>query len=216
MTARLLDGQAIAAAIRQSVLPDVGTFTAAAGRPPGLGIVLVGDAPASEIYVRNKARAGTESGLWVDLQRLPFSATLEDLLAVVDRLTRSDCTTAFSCIPSARGTWSGPAQRFFDAIVLGRFRWLSPLNVGRLVQAWRGSRPARRPRDRDAPPQQRPMAGRAVIVAAARSSEAMASPAAARRDGPSPLKTRDLPACAHGRHSRPPRWAARDLSREIS
>ena len=41
------------------------------GRPPGLGIVLVGDNPASEIYVRNKVRAGSDSGLWVDLQRLP-------------------------------------------------------------------------------------------------------------------------------------------------
>ena len=57
--ARLLDGQAVAAAIRAAVLPDVEAFTAAAGRPPGLGIVLVGDNPASEIYVRNKVRAGS-------------------------------------------------------------------------------------------------------------------------------------------------------------
>ena len=54
-----------------------------AGRPPGLGIVLVGDDPASEIYVRNKVKAGTDSGLRVDLQRLPATATLDDLLALV-------------------------------------------------------------------------------------------------------------------------------------
>ena len=90
MSARLLDGQAVAAAIRESVLPDVHAFTAAAGRPPGLGIVLVGDDPGSEIYVRNKIRAGTESGLWVDLRRLPAAATLADLLALVQELNDSD------------------------------------------------------------------------------------------------------------------------------
>ena len=69
MSARLLDGRAVASAIREAVLPDVGRFTASAGRPPGLGIVLVGDDPSSEIYVRNKVKAGAETGLWVDLQR---------------------------------------------------------------------------------------------------------------------------------------------------
>lgn len=136
MTARLLDGQAIAAAIRQSVLPDVGTFTAAAGRPPGLGIVLVGDAPASEIYVRNKVRAGTESGLWVDLQRLPFSATLEDLLAVVERLNRSDLHDGIlvqSPLPGDMGR--GVSQRVFDAIDPEKdVDGFHPVNVGRLVQ----------------------------------------------------------------------------------
>ena len=50
------------------------------------GIVLVGDDPASEIYVRNKVKAGTESGLRVDLQRLPRTAALPDLLALVERV----------------------------------------------------------------------------------------------------------------------------------
>src|SRR5262245_12455728 len=87
--ARVLDGTKVAAEIRAAVQPDVGVFTARAGRPPGLGIVLVGDDPASEIYVRNKVKAGTESGLWVDLQRLPASASLADLLALVARLNAS-------------------------------------------------------------------------------------------------------------------------------
>src|ERR687890_2917244 len=89
MTARLLDGRAVAAAIRETVLPDVHTFTARAGRPPGLAIVLVGENPASEIYVRNKVRAGTESGLRVDLERLPATASLDDLMALVHRLNES-------------------------------------------------------------------------------------------------------------------------------
>jgi methylenetetrahydrofolate dehydrogenase (NADP+)/methenyltetrahydrofolate cyclohydrolase len=105
MTARLLDGRAIAAAIRESVLPDVHAFTARAGRPPGLGIVLVGEDPSSEIYVRNKVRAGTESGLWVDLQRLPADASLDALLNLVSRL-RPMPTTAFSFSPRFHRRWA--------------------------------------------------------------------------------------------------------------
>src|SRR6478672_2919789 len=102
----MLDGQSVAAAIREAVLPDVHAFTAAAGRPPGLGIVLVGEDPASEIYVRNKVRAGTESGLWVDLQHLPATATLDELLGLVRRLNdseRHDGILVQSPLPPAMG-----------------------------------------------------------------------------------------------------------------
>ena len=63
MAARVLDGAAVANAIRAEVAPGVAAFTARAGRPPGLGIVLVGDDPASDIYVRNKLKSGAEAGL---------------------------------------------------------------------------------------------------------------------------------------------------------
>ena len=136
MSARLLDGKAIAAAIRESVLPDVRAFTARAGRPPGLGIVLVGEDPASEVYVRNKVRAGTESGLWVDLQRLPATARLDDLLAVVERLNASgthDGILVQSPLPAAMG--KGATQRVFDAIDPDKdVDGFHPVNVGKLVQ----------------------------------------------------------------------------------
>jgi methylenetetrahydrofolate dehydrogenase (NADP+)/methenyltetrahydrofolate cyclohydrolase len=136
MTARTLDGRAIAAEIRESVLPDVRAFTARAGRPPGLGIVLVGEAPSSEIYVRNKVRAGTESGLWVDLQRLPVTATLEELLILVERLNASpahDGILVQSPLPPGMGR--GAAQRVFDAIDPDKdVDGFNPINVGRLVQ----------------------------------------------------------------------------------
>ena len=136
MTARLLDGRAVAAAIRESVLPDVHTFTARSGRPPGLGIVLVGEDPASEIYVRNKVRAGTESGLWVDLQRLPADATLEQLLAVVVRLNASEAHDGIlvqAPLPAAMGRTA--AQQVFDAIDPAKdVDGFHPVNVGRLVQ----------------------------------------------------------------------------------
>src|SRR5438132_1622642 len=54
MPARVLDGTLVAHQIRAEVGPAVAAFAARSGRPPGLGIVLVGDSPASEIYVRNK------------------------------------------------------------------------------------------------------------------------------------------------------------------
>jgi methylenetetrahydrofolate dehydrogenase (NADP+) / methenyltetrahydrofolate cyclohydrolase len=134
--ARMLNGQAVAEAIRKDVRPAVEAFTAAAGRPPGLGIVLVGENPASEIYVRNKVRAGTDSGLWVDLQRLPAEAPLEDLLALVDRLNRSDVHDGIlvqAPLPAAMGREA--AQRVFDAIDPAKdVDGFHPVNVGRLVQ----------------------------------------------------------------------------------
>jgi methylenetetrahydrofolate dehydrogenase (NADP+) / methenyltetrahydrofolate cyclohydrolase len=136
MSARLLDGNAVATAIRQAVAPDVRTFTDASGRPPGLGIILVGDNPASEIYVRNKIKAGGESGLWVDLQRLPAAAALDELLALVDRLNRSDVHDGIlvqAPLPDAMGKQA--AQRVFDAIDPAKdVDGFHPVNVGRLVQ----------------------------------------------------------------------------------
>ena len=136
MSARLLDGPAVAAAIREAVLPDVRAFTASAARPPGLGIVLVGDDPSSEIYVRNKVKAGAESGLWVDLQRLPATASLDELLALVARLNASEVHDGIlvqAPLPAAMGKQA--AQRVFDAIDPAKdVDGFHPINVGRLVQ----------------------------------------------------------------------------------
>ena len=136
MSARLLDGNAVAAAIRESVRPDVDAFRMKAGRPPGLGIVLVGENPASEIYVRNKVRIGGDTGLWVDLQRLPATATLDEVLQVVDRLNRSqlhDGILVQSPLPEAMGRQA--SQRVFDTIDPWKdVDGFHPVNVGRLVQ----------------------------------------------------------------------------------
>jgi methylenetetrahydrofolate dehydrogenase (NADP+)/methenyltetrahydrofolate cyclohydrolase len=136
MSARLIDGQAIAAEIRAGALPGVEAFTARAGRPPGLGIVLVGDNPASEVYVRNKVKAGTETGLWVDLQRLPATASLDELLRLVERLNASDRHDGIlvqSPLPDAMGKHA--SQRVFDAIDPDKdVDGFHPANVGKLVQ----------------------------------------------------------------------------------
>ncbi len=136
MSARLLDGRAVAAAIRQAVLPDVQAFSARAGRPPGLGIVLVGGDPGSEIYVRNKIKAGSESGLRVDLYRLSATAPLDDLLALVARLNTSpdhDGILVQAPLPAAMGR--DASQRVFDAIdPMKDVDGFHPVNVGKLVQ----------------------------------------------------------------------------------
>jgi methylenetetrahydrofolate dehydrogenase (NADP+)/methenyltetrahydrofolate cyclohydrolase len=134
MSARLLDGNSVAASIRAEVAARAVRFAAKAGRPPGLGIVLAGNNAASEIYIRNKVRAGGEAGLRVDVERLPAGATLGDMLALVERLNGSDAHDGIlvqSPLPAAMG----PAARVFDAIDPAKdVDGFHPVNVGRLVQ----------------------------------------------------------------------------------
>lgn len=135
-TARVLDGKAVADQIRSEVAPAIKAFTERAGRPPGLGIVLVGNDPASEIYVRNKLTSAASAGLRADLERLPASASLDDLLIVVDRLNRSnvhDGILVQSPLPPAMG--DDAERRVFDAVDPEKdVDGLHPINVGRLVQ----------------------------------------------------------------------------------
>jgi methylenetetrahydrofolate dehydrogenase (NADP+)/methenyltetrahydrofolate cyclohydrolase len=136
MAARVLDGTAVAAQIRAEVGPGVAAFTTRAGRPPGLGIVLVGDDPASAIYVRNKLKSAGDAGLRTDLEQMPATATLADVLAVVDRLNRSDVHDGIlvqSPLPAAMG--DDAERRVFDAIRPEKdVDGLHPVNVGYLVQ----------------------------------------------------------------------------------
>ena len=136
MSARVLDGQALARAIQEEIRPEVAAFTSQHGRPPGLGIVLVGENPASEVYVRNKLKAGSEIGFRTDLERLPFTATIADTLAIVDRLNRSavhDGILVQSPLPKAMG--ADAEQRVFDSIAPEKdVDGLTPINVGLLVQ----------------------------------------------------------------------------------
>jgi methylenetetrahydrofolate dehydrogenase (NADP+) / methenyltetrahydrofolate cyclohydrolase len=117
MTARVLDGQALATRMQEEIKPQVADFISRHGRPPGLGIVLVGNDPASQVYVRNKVKAGADVGFRVDLERLPDSATLTEVLALVERLNKSpehDGILVQSPLPKAMG--AGAQQRVFDTI----------------------------------------------------------------------------------------------------
>jgi methylenetetrahydrofolate dehydrogenase (NADP+) / methenyltetrahydrofolate cyclohydrolase len=134
--ARRLDGAALAATIRAELVPNVAEFRARVGRPPALDIVLVGDDPASHIYVRNKERAGGETGLAVTVHRLPATTTRDELLALIGQLNHSrrcDGILVQSPLPPAMGR--GAAQQVFDTIDPAKdVDGFHPENVGRLVQ----------------------------------------------------------------------------------
>ena len=136
MAARILDGVAVANQIRAEVAPAVAEFTKKSGRPPGLGIVLVGDNPASEVYVRNKLKSAGEAGLFAELTRLPANASLADLLAVVDTLNRSekhDGILVQSPLPESMG--ADAERRVFDVVRADKdVDGFHPTNVGYLVQ----------------------------------------------------------------------------------
>ena len=85
MPAELLDGRAVARAIRDEVALEV-QVQRARGIIPGLAVVLVGEDPASTVYVRNKGRACEEAGIHSVTIRLPEATSQDELLAVVDRL----------------------------------------------------------------------------------------------------------------------------------
>lgn len=86
MAAREIDGKAVAAAVRERVREDVAAFAAEAGRAPTLATVLVGEDPASQIYIRNKRRACEEAGIRSLHHGLAASTTENELLELVGEL----------------------------------------------------------------------------------------------------------------------------------
>ena len=136
MAARRLDGAAIAAQIRAELVPRVAAFAATHGRPPGLGVVLAGRKPESEIYVRNKLKAVADAGCRGDLVRIDETATLAEALATVARLNADPAIDAILVqSPLPRSMGSGADQRVFDAIDPAKdVDGFHPENVGRLVQ----------------------------------------------------------------------------------
>jgi methylenetetrahydrofolate dehydrogenase (NADP+)/methenyltetrahydrofolate cyclohydrolase len=88
MTARIIDGKAFAATLRGRVGARVAALSARHGLVPGLAVVLVGEDPASSVYVRNKGEATKAAGMASFDHRLPADTSQADLLALVDRLNR--------------------------------------------------------------------------------------------------------------------------------
>jgi methylenetetrahydrofolate dehydrogenase (NADP+) / methenyltetrahydrofolate cyclohydrolase len=88
VAARIIDGKAVAAAVRERVREEVAAYEAEAGRAPTLVTVIVGDDPASEIYVRGKHRACAEAGMGSTHHGLPGDTTESELLELVGALNR--------------------------------------------------------------------------------------------------------------------------------
>ena len=88
--ATIIDGKAFAAKVREGVASEVTGLKAEHGIVPGLAVVLVGEDPASQVYVRNKDRAATEAGFAVDTIRLPATTSQAELEATVERLNADE------------------------------------------------------------------------------------------------------------------------------
>ncbi|MCX6544183.1 MAG: bifunctional 5,10-methylenetetrahydrofolate dehydrogenase/5,10-methenyltetrahydrofolate cyclohydrolase [Acidobacteria bacterium] len=136
MAARILDGTSVAASIRDELRPRIAAITAAMGRPPGLGIVLAGHDPASEIYVRNKVKKAEEIGLHAELIRVEADSPVQDVLDVVVRLNgRNDIDGVLVQSPLPEGMGEDAEIRVVDAIDPAKdVDGFTTVNVGRLVQ----------------------------------------------------------------------------------
>ena len=90
MTAQIIDGKAFAAGLRETVAADVSELQAEHGVTPGLAVVIVGEDPASAIYVRNKGEQTLAAGMRSDTHRLPADVPQAELLALVEALNADD------------------------------------------------------------------------------------------------------------------------------
>ena len=84
--AQIIDGKAISAKIREEIKEETARFKAERGYAPGLAVIIVGEDPASTVYVRNKGRACDEVGFYSEIHRLPEETTQDELEALIDRL----------------------------------------------------------------------------------------------------------------------------------
>lgn len=86
MAATILDGKALAERVRRDLTAEVSEFRSATGVVPGLSVVLVGEDPASKVYVRNKQKAASAAGMRDDLIQMSAETSQDELLATIDRL----------------------------------------------------------------------------------------------------------------------------------
>ena len=138
--ARIIDGAAIAARVREQVAQDTAALVLEQGRKPGLATILIGDDPASEIYVSMKVKACEALGIRSANHRLPAQASRDELFALIDQLNDDDEVSGILCqLPLPGGL--DPAE------ITNRIRsdkdvdGLTIANAGRLALGMDGLRP---------------------------------------------------------------------------
>lgn len=133
MTAKVLDGKATAQAARKKIAADVNQWISSGGPAPTLAAILVGDDPASQVYVRNKERACEKAGMVSRLMRKPDSTTTEELLGLLQELNQDDSVHGVLVqLPLPKQI---DAQRVLDAVSpLKDVDAFAPENVGLMVQ----------------------------------------------------------------------------------
>ena len=95
--ANIIDGKAISAQIRAEIKQEAAEFERANGFKPGLAVIIVGEDPASQVYVRNKRRACEEVGFYSEAYELPANTTREELNDLVDKLNANDKIHGILC-----------------------------------------------------------------------------------------------------------------------
>jgi len=140
MTARILDGKAIANTLLLDIRRQVEERIASGGRAPGLAVILVGDNPASALYVRNKRRSCEIAGVRDLAHNLPATTTQAELLTLIDRLNDDDNVDGIMVqLPLPEHI---PSEAVIERIHPDKdVDGFHPYNLGRLVQ----KRPALRP-----------------------------------------------------------------------
>jgi methylenetetrahydrofolate dehydrogenase (NADP+)/methenyltetrahydrofolate cyclohydrolase len=130
--AKILDGKGVAAAIRAEVAEGVRQIEAKLGRPPGLAVVLVGEDPASQVYVRNKQRACEKAGIASYQHSLPATVSQEEVLAIVASLNADPKVDAILVqLPLPRQV---SAAAIIEAVSPDKDAdGFHPLNLGRLM-----------------------------------------------------------------------------------
>ncbi|MBQ8670819.1 MAG: bifunctional methylenetetrahydrofolate dehydrogenase/methenyltetrahydrofolate cyclohydrolase FolD [Oscillospiraceae bacterium] len=89
MSAQIIDGKAVSASLRQAIKAETARLSAS-GTTPGLAVILVGDDPASHVYVNNKKKGCAEVGFYSEVYELPASTTQQELLALVEKLNKQE------------------------------------------------------------------------------------------------------------------------------
>jgi methylenetetrahydrofolate dehydrogenase (NADP+) / methenyltetrahydrofolate cyclohydrolase len=97
MAATIIDGKAVAARVRTDVAAEVEQFVAEHGRVPGLATILVGDDPASAVYVNGKQKASAEVGIQGFDHRVPADASEDEVIALIERLNADDDVSGILC-----------------------------------------------------------------------------------------------------------------------
>lgn len=136
-TADLIDGKAYAAGLRAKVAKHAATFEAQAGRKAGLAVVLVGEDPASQVYVRSKGKATVECGMASFEHKLPGDTTQAALIALVDRLNADSAVDGILVqLPLPKHL---DEQAVVERISPAKdVDGLTPVNTGRLALGLRG------------------------------------------------------------------------------
>ena len=97
MSAQVIDGKAVAAKLREQVAIDAAAFTEQYGRPPGLATILIGDDPASAVYVASKQRSCAEAGIEGFSFNLPADATREQAIATIEEANANPAISGIIC-----------------------------------------------------------------------------------------------------------------------